>query len=379
VINKNQLPKTQWFQDERIKKGQSSYLFKVNDFHYAGRLLKTSMSPFNLYSSKLKQTRGAQSKTTKSSDFIIRRNSHAKISYFQNSYLAKQSDAENSLSSKLLLSFPKLEFVVSSIMNSFDKWTENLGFQVVKKACFDFLEDRKGKMFLVGCKFQDIDLEAYLSCLSLKRVTFNGESQVQETRFEDFSAEKEKFSKKILDFKKRLESISVKSVGYVDTDKSSVIALYKPVNNNRSKLSSTKIDNELSPIAKLYDSTINKARELKKKTKQFSVIFEDYCSKGCTIIEIIDEIIDLLTLNDNFAPFMRQYLKVLNFRNFLDSCLRGLVFSVKSSNQLLKDLGVTRRNFEDFIMTLNSSLSKHYEEELKDLILENLIESSGFT
>lgn len=381
VNNKNSLPKTQWFQEESIKKVQSSYMFKVNEFHYAGRLLKTSMSPFNLYSSKIKKIK-SQREIIKHNELFIRRNSHVKSTYPLNLYLAKQSDPENSSSYKLLLNYPKLEFFISSIVAAVDKWVENLGTRDVKKASFDFVEDRKGKWFFIGCKFQDIDFESHLQSLNMTKARINGKMQMQELRLEEGNEQKEKYSQKITDLKNRVFSISVRSARYIDLDKSSMIALYRPMNKDShfSEWHTTKNDSEISPIASLYDTTINKARELKKKTQQYSEVFNEYLKKGHKIPEIIEEIIDSMSLNDNFSPYTRLFTKVLNFKEFLDNSLRGLVSNIKTgNNQILKDLGVTRRNFEEFIMILNSVLLKHYEEDIKEIILENIIESSGFT
>ena len=47
------MPKTQWFAKESsLKHENSAYMHNISKYTYAGRLLKTSVSPFNLYRPK---------------------------------------------------------------------------------------------------------------------------------------------------------------------------------------------------------------------------------------------------------------------------------------------------------------------------------------
>lgn len=380
VNNKNSKPKTQWFQEESMKKVQSSYMFKVNDFYYAGRLLKTSMSPFNLYSSKIRKI-VSQRDTVKNSE-IIRRCSHVKSIYPLNFYLAKQSDPENSSNCKMFLSYPKLEFIILNILSSVEKWVDNLETREIKKASFDFIEDRKGKWVLIGCKFQDIDFESHLQSISMTKVSVDGKIMIKEKKFDEGKEQNEMYSQKILHFKNRIQNLSVKSAKYIDLDKSTMIAFYRPINkeSNSSEWNSMKTDVEISPIARQYDSTIMKARELKKKSQQYSELSKEYLIKGNEISEIIEEIIDSISQNSHFSISTSSNTKLTNFKDFLNNHLQGLSSSQKpSNNQILKNLGITNRNFQEFITTLNSILQSHYESHIKEIILENIILTSGFT
>jgi len=383
VKNTNSLLKTQFFtQLTRNVIQHSSYMYKTNEYKHAGRLLKTSFSPFNLYQS----TQRLEKKSSSSSIHINynqsdmdKRKSSININNFNISiHLAKQSDCYNTKNYEETLKNPKLEKIIQNFFEIFDRWTENLGFSPIKKASFDFIEDLKGKWYLVGCKLPGIDKDTYLLSVNLKKVNLNGTVSMKQSNLEEeIKADQEKYKQKFVDIRQRLASIKCSPAHFVESDKSSVISMYKSLPSLTPLQSFYKINSEkrLSPIAELYDLTIDKARELKKRTKMYSDLAKIFQNNEGGIESMLNEIFESLAKSESFGMYLKQSNRWSIAKEFIKGCINDTNLPGKLlGKEVFKDLGVNRRNFQEFIYITNNVLSKHFEENLKDLLLERIIE-----
>ena len=387
VKNMNSLTKTQFFTQQTSNKIQhSAYMYKTNEYKYAGRLLKTSFSPFNLYQSTKKLVKkpnfSSGSINYTASDMFKRKSTISMNSFNIPINLAKQSDSYNTKTYEETLKVPKLEKLIENFFEIFDRWTENLGFQPIKKASFDFIEDLKGEWNFVGCKLPGIDKDSYLLSVNLKKVSLNGTVLMKQSNLvEEIKADQDKYKQKFVDIKQRLASIKCSPAQFVENDKSSVIKVYKSL-PSLTPLQSFKKQNSarrLSPIAELYDLTIDKARELKKRSKIYSELAEMYKNNENCVENMLNEIFENLATSESFGMYLKQSNRWLSAKEFFKGCISGTNLPNKiSGSEIFKDLGVNRRNFQEFIYITNNVLGKFFEERLRDLLLERIIQEIEF-
>lgn len=383
IKNMNALTKTQLYSQQTSNRIQhSAYMYKLKEFSHAGRLLKTSFSPFNLYQSKLntthKQTLSSQAIHLNVRDKISRKSSFNINKINLSIHLSKQSDKFNTISIEHPIKYPKLEKMIENFIEIFDRWTENIGFPPIKKASFDFVEDLKGKWNFIGCKFPGIDMDSYLQSINLKRVQLNGTVLMKQSNLkEEIKADNEKYKQKFFEIKQRLVSINCKPANLIENEKNSVISFYKtlpihePLNLNTKKNS----EQRLSPIAQLYDVTIEKARELKKRSKLYSDLNGLLEGNENFTEAVLDEIFEDLGKNEMFGLYLKQGNRGVYSKEFIRNCIEGKKFNDKmKAKDIIKDLGVNRRNFQEFVFVLDKVLGKFFDENLKELLLERIVE-----
>ena len=389
VSNKNPLPKTEWFANElSLRPKDSLYKFNVTDFNYAGRVLKTSLSPFNLYSSKLKNSHTPKGKN--SSDLsvrlsnITRQQSMNKHNFTHAFYLTKQSDFENSASVNVHIRYAQLEGIIKDFLGMIERWAEIVNASPVSEAYFDFIENSKGRWFLIGSKIKGIDLELLLQSVSLRRFIRASTSNPYEVKkVENSNSEEEILHKKLLSIKERLNSIALHPVTYVSFDKKSDYSLYTSFSASlscrQSFQSSMRRENQISSLAHLYDRTIMRAMELKKQARIHQEILGEYNLKKDCIEDIINEICAAIGGNELFAGSMKLLSKNGGFCEFINNCLQGNPPNNRAAaTQLIREIGVNKRNFQDFLLCINGVLEKYYEEECKDLLMYRVIDNTGF-
>lgn len=389
VSNKNSLPKTEWFANElSLRPKDSLYKFNVTDFNYAGRLLKTSLSPFNLHSSKLKNSNLTAGKKTLDSTVrinnITRQQSMNKCNFTHTFYLTKQSDFENSVSVNVHIRYAQLEGIIKDFLGMIERWGEIVNASPVSEAYFDFIENSKGRWFLIGCKIKGIDLELLLQSVSLRRFIRASTSNPYEVKkVENSNSEEEILHKKLLNIKERLNSITLHPISYVSFDKKSEYSLYTSfsasLSSPQSFQSGVNRESQISTLAHLYDRTIMRAKELKKQARIHQEILMEYNLRKDCIDNIINEIVAAIGSNELFAGSIKLLSKNGGFCEFINNCLQGNPPNNRTvATQLIKEIGVNKRNFQDFLLCINGVLEKYYEEECKDLLMYRFIDNTGF-
>lgn len=389
VSNKNPLPKTEWFATElSLKPKNSLYKFNVTEFNYAGRLLKTSLSPFNLHSSKLKNSHALSNKKKLDNmsklNNITRQQSMNKCSFSHKVYLTKQYDLENSASVNVHIRYGQLEGIIKDFLGMIERWREIVNASPVSEAYFDFIENSKGRWYMIGCKIKGVDLELLLQSVSLRKFIRTSTCNPYEVKkVEQQHSDEELIHKKFVDMKERLNSISIQHANYVSFDKSSGYSLYNSFSSSLcSPLSfqaSVSRNSQLSPLAMLYDKTIMKAKELKKQARIHQEILKEYNSRKDCIQNIVAEIVASIENNEMFTGNIKFFGKHGGIHDFFDNCLQGNPPNNKSeATQLIKEIGVNKRNFQEFLLCIIGVLEKYYEEEFKDLLMYRIIENTGF-
>lgn len=389
VSNKNPLPKTQWFTDHlSTRPKNSSYMFNVSEYNYAGRLLRTSFSPFNLHKSKIKQIKPKKNELighlSTQINLYTRQTSLNRGSFNTATYITKQSDNVNSVTVTVHIQYALLEGIIKEFLVMVDRWREIVNASAINEAYFDFIENSKGQWLLIGCKIKGIDLELLLQSVSLRRfIRTSTTNPFEVKKVEHSHNEEEVIYSRLAGIKDRLENIKVSPALYVSFDKNSEYSLYNSYSSsicyNHSYQPSISRDSLLSPLADLYDQTINRAKELKKQAKIHEELLSEYGIRKDWIETIINEIIFAVGNNESFNLGSKTYIKNGSLKEFFDTCLQGLTPVNRAGTcQMIKDLGVNKRNFQEFLVCVNGVLEKYYEEDIKDLIIFRVIDNTGF-
>ena len=391
VSNKNPLPKTQWYTKESSQKHtSSSYFHNLTDYAYAGRILKTSLSPLNLYPSVLgKQKVAAPTSSIKCSlshRFSYDRQQSLNNNEFnQKMYLCKQSDQVNSITIPIHIQYLNLESMIKSFMKLIEKWTERVSAAATIDACFDFVEDHKGRWYLIGCKCRNMKLELLLQSISLRKFVRNHTTRTfTEKKIDHFPKNaEEQIQRKLQDFHQRLSSLSVSPSEVTNLSQEVIGKVYEDyahtLNNSSLSLRNKAKSGVLSPLANLYDETLLEAKDRKKEIDIQRELRKEYEKKGKERIEgFINEVIAGLSSHESFGKYFRSVQKINGLKEFLDSMAQGKPPIIKSViYHLMRDLGINRSNFQEFLLLVNSALDKIYEDQYRDMILMRIVDFSG--
>jgi hypothetical protein len=323
ISNKNILPKTQWYSKQCGQKHEnSSYMHSISKYSYAGRLLKTSLSPFNPYKSVL-NTQSALTVpkakiNTIDQDNLKRQPSVNNCGFNQFLYLTKYSDVFNSITLNLHIKYLQLESTAKEFLKFVEKWRKRVSAAPINDVCFDFIEDSKGTWYLIGCKCKALKVDLLFQTLSLRRYGKNGTVRhMTEKRLEFVQRnEEDLLQKKINDFKHRLNSLSVSSPNVAlpstefDNQFYTQFIHSQPI--SRASFRPKHQSGDLSVLVDLYDKTLISAKERKKEIHVQSELFEEFKKKINVVDVILNEIILGLSNNDNFnsnIKTVQNYIK----------------------------------------------------------------------
>jgi hypothetical protein len=390
VSNKNPLPKSQWFTDQLMARPKnSSYMFNVSEYNYAGRLLKTSFSPFHLHKSKMKTLASDKKKLLIGHlkahlNNFTRQASLTKVAFAASTYITKQSDSQNSVTVTPHVKYAALEGIIKDFLSMIERWRDIMNGAPVNEAYFDFIENSKGKWLLIGCKIKGVDLELLLQSVALRRFIRTSTSNPFEVKkVENHHSEEEVITKKLDNIRTRIDGIKVKPAEYVSFDRENEFSIYKSFSASLSLAHSYQPsvvrDNIVSPLAELYDKTVFRAKELKKQAKINEELCREYKARQGLIETIISEIIGSVLSHDQFSAGIKPLTKTSSFKEFIDTCLKGGILDSRSmTHQMIREIGVNSRNFQEFLMCFNQVLEKYYDDDCKDLIIFRVIDNAGF-
>lgn len=384
VSNKNAIAKTQWFlQESTQKRSNSSYFHNISQYAYAGRLLKTSLSPLNLYKSVLKPTQVLPKSSKKPNTGDLNRQPSMFVNNFDlNIYLSKQSDLINSIIVPVHIKYLHLESVATRFLKLINTWTERLNAPITFDVCFDFIEDPNGRWYLVGCKCKQLKVELLLQSVSLRRFIRNNTHRTYTEKKIDHlpKNEEEYLQKKLKDFHQRLSSVHV-SASEVSRTTVGNEKIYSDfidsLNQNTWKVKNEEKVEYLSTLAELYDNTVVSAQVRKKEIGIQKELKKEYEKKKWGVEEFINEIVLGLGSHELFGKYFRSAQRVSGLRVFLDNLLQGKPPIRKNQvHLLLKDLGINKHNFQEFLMLVNNALEKIYDDHYKEMVLIRIIDYS---
>lgn len=171
ITSKNRLQRNSEYRDvDQIT--SKLYLHRISSYSFAGRLFRSSFSPYFPYKPSLPvkrlslMTAQSRSITPKEPQGIKKKFSGLTLDSDPGVFLAKGSS-----SSSLIVSLPgqytEIEKMVDKLVSIIDSWQKSFMESSINLGTIDFLKDDSGKWYIIGCKIEGVDWDVLIQSLSL--------------------------------------------------------------------------------------------------------------------------------------------------------------------------------------------------------------------